>query len=429
NRSASANTQAQILQDQWGLTILSGSGKLYHLSQQFDDSPSPTPSIRPIGPSQIWKSIALAHQFRFAINRNGALWTWHRSQDLPQLYRQISGPPTLIDSPIPWKQIAIANTRVRGFPGTFIYGLKTDGSLHIANNPAGASSYSFQPIPNSVRFQSIVATDHYFLGITGEGELALIGTDLSYLLHPSGNLDEKHQLSPSSEDPFSDHIQDITKVTILDENTEWRTIHILKNAVRMPVNGYPYHLLGSDENRAQLANVRRYTSSTAQFPIAIFERADGTYWTHEWAAKAMKGHSSTLGESHRLVQLHTNLWKNTLPFPWNSFRFRRHIVLKQDGKLSEISRTDTPELPFFPEFRQLERTLSQRKDWTAIQSYFNGGPQLAVTENDILWTWGKPMEQLRHHIGGHSSAHVPLIPYQSTPRPFYDLREGKLISR
>ncbi|MDA7680728.1 hypothetical protein N8633_02955, partial [bacterium] len=287
NRSASANTQAQILQDQWGLTILSGSGKLYHLSQQFDDSPSPTPSIRPIGPSQIWKSIALAHQFRFAINRNGALWTWHRSQDLPQLYRQISGPPTLIDSPIPWKQIAIANTRVRGFPGTFIYGLKTDGSLHIANNPAGASSYSFQPIPNSVRFQSIVATDHYFLGITGEGELALIGTDLSYLLHPSGNLDEKHQLSPSSEDPFSDHIQDITKVTILDENTEWRTIHILKNAVRMPVNGYPYHLLGSDENRAQLANVRRYTSSTAQFPIAIFERADGTYWTHEWAAKAM----------------------------------------------------------------------------------------------------------------------------------------------
>jgi ABC-type transport system involved in multi-copper enzyme maturation permease subunit len=429
HRAASPNTQAQIIRDYWGFTILSTSGKLYHLSQQWEETPSATPSIRPIGPNQTWKSVTLADRNRFAINQDGTLWTWHRSQDLPQLYQQVTGPPSIIDSPIPWEQISVGTKPKSGFSETYLYGLKTDGSFHITQRPTDGMDYKFQAIPHSVGFRSIVTTDYYVLAITDEGKLAFIGTDLRYLLHEFGGFEENNQLSPSSEDPFSDHIQDLTNVTILDENTEWRTIHILENAVRMPVNGYPYHLLGSDENRAQLASVRRFTSSTAQFPIAIFERADGSYWTHEWAAKAMKGHSSTLGESHRLVQLHTNLWKNTLPFPWNSFRFRRHIVIKQDGRLSEISRTDTPELPFFPEFRQLERTLSQRKDWIAIQSFFNGGPQLAVTENDILWSWGKPMEQLRHQFGGHSGAHVPLIPYQGTPRPFYDLREGKLISR
>jgi len=432
NRAASASTQAQIIRDQWGFTILSGSGKLYHLSQQFDEVPSQTPSMRPIGPNQIWKSLTLAHGNRFAISQEGTLWIWHRSQDFPQLYRRVSGPPTLIDSPIPWKQISIGTKQGLGFPETYIYGLKTDGTLHITRKPAAEidyTDYTFHPLPLSVRFQSIVTTDHYFLGITEEGKLALIGTDLSYLLHQYGTLEENHQLSPSSENPYSDHIQDLSKVTILDESTEWRNIHILENAIRMPVNGYPNHLLGSDENRAQLASVRRYTSSTTQFPIAIFERADGTYWAHEWAAKALKGHPSELGESHRLIQLQENLWKSTVPLPWDPSPFRRHVALNHNGSLSEISRTDSPELPFFPEFEQQEKTLSPRTDWTAIQSFYAEGPQMAVTENDILWNWGKPMGQMRHHYGGAPTAPAPLIPYQSTPRPFYDLREGKLISQ
>ena len=428
NRAASTNTHAQILRDQWGITILNGNGKLYHLSQQFDKVPTETPSIRPIGPDQIWKSITLAHQYRFAINQDGSLWTWHRSQDLPQLYRQISGPPTLINSAIPWKQIAIANMRDKGFQGTFIYGLKTDGTLHMANKWDVASGYSFRPIPHSFRFRSIAATDHYLLGITEEGKLALIGADLSYLLRPYEFPTDNHQLSPSSEDPYFDHLQDLSNVTILDQASEWLDIHILKNAVRMPVSGYPYHLLGSEENRAQLATVRRYTSSTAQFPITIFERSDGSYWTHEWAAKALQGHPSELGDSHRLVQVQENLWKSTFPLPWDSPSFRRHVVLKLDGSLSKISRTDSPELPFFPEFQQQEQALSQKTDWTALHSIVGEGSHLAVTENDILWIWGKPMEQMRRHYGASPTIPVPLIPYQSTPRPFYDLREGKLIS-
>jgi ABC-type transport system involved in multi-copper enzyme maturation permease subunit len=430
NRAASANTQAQIIRDQWGFTILSGSGKLYHLSQQFDEVPSQTPSMRPIGPNQIWKSIALTHPDRFAISQEGTLWTWHRSQDLPQQYQQISGAPTIIDSSIPWKQISVGNMRGFGFPETFIHGLKSDGSLHVARKPKAGIRATFQPIPIAVRLQSIVSTDHYLLGITVDGKLALIGTDLGYLLHKFDLFEKNQPLSQASEAPNSTSARNLSNVTVLDETTEWRDIHILKNAVRMPVRGYPYHLLGSEENRAQLASVSRYTSSTAQFPIAIFERADGSYWTHEWAAKALRGQPSELGESHRLIQLKENLWKSTLIPDWDPSPFRRHVVLKQDRTLSEISRTDIPELPFFPEFQQIERSLSQRKDWTVIQSYSVGGAPLGLTENDILWTWGKPLNLIPHHYGELPGDHIPLIPYQKTPRPFYDLREGKpIISR
>ena len=427
DRTASPNTQAQILEDQWGLTILSGEGTLYHISQQFNKEPTQIPSIRRIGPDQTWKSLALAHRNRFAITQEGTLWAWHRSQDFPQIYKERSSPPSTIDSTIPWEQIVTGHRQVYDTYHTYLYGLKTDGSLHIAQMPKEGVDYAFQQVPISERFRSITTTDHYILGITLDDKLALIGPDTSHLIHPYDPR-ENYQPTPINEDAFQEHLLALSRIHFLDETTEWKAIHPHKRAVRMPVAGYPYHLLGSEENRAQLANYSRFMASTSEYPIPFFEREDGSIWTQEWAAKALHDQTSEIGDSHQLVQLKENLWKTSFGVQRNHLSLYRRIALKTDGSLWEINRTDYPEVPFFPELTQVAKKLNQRSDWTAIQSYHIDLSMLGITANDILWTWGKPLERLHYYLGDRKEGAIPLIPYQQTPRPLYDLREGKLIS-
>jgi len=165
------------------------------------------------------------------------------------------------------------------------------------------------------------------------------------------------------------------------------------------------------------------------FPSVIFEKNDGSYWTQGWTSRALNGVESDIGNTHKLVQLDENLWSRTVSINYSPPYVCRFITIKRDQSLWDISRTEWPALPISPAFQQYEKQLSKRTDWTAIQALEEEGTRLGVTANDILWIWGKPFEQTQLFRTASSTHKTPLIPYQSTPRPFYDLREGKLISQ
>jgi hypothetical protein len=438
NRAATGNTLAQIIQDKWGITILSGTGRLYHLSQGSEKN---TPLIQQYGPEREWKTLVMTLNNRLAITQGGELWTWHASQDFPLHYPQAQGAARIVDSPVLWEKLVTRTQYTYGIGQTDVYGLKSDGTIHRSKENTNGLITPFEPVNHPNRIQTISTTEHYVVGITLEGQLALIGNDARQLLTPgillqdglnAGN-DGNNNASIESEASKSQVQPHSTQVTILDSSTDWKAIHIHQNTVWLSSEGSQKITLFSLEAEVS-RDFRDYWSfskgmSTRVFPIAIFEKADGSYWTHEWTSKALKGVETDMRLTHKLVQLDENLWSRTDSINPSPSYVSRFIAIKHDQSLWDISRTDQPAVPRFPTFQQYEKQLSKRNDWTTILAIDADANRIGVTANDILWTWGKPLEQTQLFRSASSKQKTPLIPYQSTPRPFYDLREGKPISQ
>ena len=434
-RTATGDTLAQIIRDKWGITILSSSGRLYHLSRGSEKT---TPLIQQYGPDRVWKTLAMTLNNRLAISQDGELWTWHASQDFPQHYPQIQGTTRIVESTVPWVKLVTRPQYAKNGNGqTYIYGLKSDGTLHRSKENARSLITQFEPVNHPNRFQTISTSEHYVVGITLEGQLALIGNDARQLLtsgilnqdSSEAGIDDNNKASIESDAPKPHGPQLTTLVTILDSSTDWKAIHIHQNAVRLSPAGNPLTLLEVEEMNVILGFHKNWSSSMRVFPSVIFEKNDGSYWTQGWTSRALNGVESDIGNTHKLVQLDENLWSRTVSINYSPPYVCRFITIKRDQSLWDISRTEWPALPISPAFQQYEKQLSKRTDWTAIQALEEEGTRLGVTANDILWIWGKPFEQTQLFRTASSTHKTPLIPYQSTPRPFYDLREGKLISQ
>jgi hypothetical protein len=375
---------------------------------------------------------------RLAISQDGELWTWHASQDFPQHYPQIQGAARIVESPVPWEKLVTRTQYAKNGNGqTDIYGLKSDGTLHRSKENASGLITQFESFNHPNRFQTISTTELYIVGITLEGQLALIGNDPSQLLtagilnndSSEAGIDQNNKGSIESNAPTPKGLRPTTLVTIIDSSTYWKAIHIHQNADRPSPVRYPTTLLELEEVNVILGVRYNWSGSMRVFPTAFFEKNDGSYWTQGWTSRALNGVESDIGNTHKLVQLDENFWSRTVPIKSSPPYVRRIITIMRDQSLWDISRTEWPARPISLAFQQYEKQLSKRTDWTTIQALEEDGIRLGVTANDILWIWGKPFEQTQLFRTASSIQKTPLIPYQSTPRPFYDLREGKLISQ
>ena len=205
--------------------------------------------------------------------------------------------------------------------------------------------------------------------------------------------------------------------TFVDRGGDWKAIHIHPESVLLPTLGY---FPGLDER-----DIRTVTARD-RFALPVFEKTDGTFWTMAWIAKFVYFQDIEFVDDYAIVPLPDSAWRQHLSTGSSFFAGRHLIGLRSDNTLWEIKQTQIPMVPSYQGYRQEQLQLSQRTDWVSIQTFYGTNTLLALTENDILWTWGEPLAE-SSFFDSRNQEKIRLIAPRRLPKAIYDLRSGEQL--
>ena len=163
-----------------------------------------------------------------------------------------------------------------------------------------------------------------------------------------------------------------------------------------------------------------------RFPAPWFRKRDGTYWSLSWAASLIMGQGSPLAAPHRLVKLDKTPGIKSVVAREVVHYNESSYALNTDGSISWTGTLSGPIPPgFHPQEPDIQR-IGHRSDWKTPHRVFNLETALGITENGILWSWGRPLSEL-NFPPRHEDRPFHLLPYSWNPRPIFDLPNGSEI--
>ena len=409
NRPASITTTPAIISDSPGNLILSPSGKLWELTKERTETGAALPSsLKAIGPEETWLKILSTSPHRLGINTDGSLLAWRREWD--QTSRGIGKKATAPHEPIPgvgWRDLSL-QAADRG-PHT-VFALDDQGRLYSA---LADKTLTFRREPQTERLNKIAASPGFLLAITENGQLTLIGPDAWGFFTP-----------PHTQSAMSSKKEDHQ---IFDQGEEWTHIHLLPYTLRLPEGGL------SDPARAnQILN--RQTPIGAfpakLYPSAIFEKSDGSHWTLGWMAQILYDQPALSHQAFELVELARTPILNP---GFQKLAVNRAALAYGIDPNGFLHRSPVSSLQF-TQARGLGITHSEttilgtRNDWLTSFAYPIASDRFfAITANDILWTWGRPIDEYYSRSLQEQWAARRILPYPRTPTPLFDLRTGERI--
>ena len=408
-REAAPIVEGKIMLHRWGFTILNSQGRLFRLS----DWPRETSRERvldahPIGPEKTWKSVFPTTKRYFAITTTGELWSFAPEKTNTRAIHN-EAPPLRFESDIPWKELH-HYTDSKPFRGKkYLLALKTDGSLHQAEFSQPSELMTpWKPLPIELRLSTIKPVDaNQWIAITLGGQLVMIGGD------PMNLLTIPQERDDSDPAPYP--------VTIVDSSTDWHAIHQHDDAISLPASGYP------------LSKTEPFNPSSERTDVSamIFEKTDGSIWAPQWLATTYLGQFSADSPLDRsLVEISENDWlvttraKRTIFSPSSQTAIRNDQSLWSVNRRYQFNRRHVSILPHLIVATIESTPLSERTDWVSVERFFIESTSVGLTKNDILWTWGRPLEELIP-MENQRQTSLRLLPYSQTPRPFFDMRNGK----
>ncbi len=410
-REAAPIVEGKIILHQWGFTILNSQGRLFRLSEwPGRTSQERVLAAHPIGPEKTWKSVIPTTKRYFAITTTGEFWSFAPEKTDTRAINN-EAPPLRFESDIPWKELH-HYTPSKPFKGNkYLLALKTDGSLYQAELSQQSELVTpWRLLPIEQRFSTIKPVDtNHWVAITLGGQLAMIGGDpMNLLTIPLERDDSDPALYP---------------VTIVDSSTDWHTIYQHRDAIALPASGYP------------LSETESFNSSSNWRDVSpmIFEKTDGSIWAPQWLATTYLGQfSADAPLDRRLVEISKNDWlvttraKRTIFSPSSQTAIRKDQSLWNVNRRYHFNRRHLSILPHLNVETIDSNSLSERTDWVSIERFFSENTTVGLTENDILWTWGRPLEELIPMKNQHQN-YIRLLPHPQTPRPIFDMRNGKSL--
>ena len=407
-REAAPIVKGKIMLHRWGFTILNNQGKLFRLTEWPGKTQEMTLAAHAIGPDKTWKSVIPTARRYFGLTSSGEFWSFAPEKtDARAIHNE--APPLRFESEIPWKELHHYTQSERFDKRRYLLGLKTDGSLHQAELSTQSELLTpLTTLPIEQRFSTIKPVDtNHWVAITQDGQLAMIGGD------PMNLLTTPQERDDSNPAPYL--------VTIVDSSTDWQTIHQYGNAISFPSSGYPL-------SETESLNT---SSARSDVSIMIFERTDGSIWAPQWFASTFLGQFSPDSPlDRRLVEISENNWlattraKRTILSPSNQTAIRQDQTLWTVDRRFHFNHQYVSILPHLNLETIEAKRLSERQDWVSIERFHAESTSVGLTENDILWIWGRPLAELIP-MKNQQQGYIRLLPDPQTPRPFFDMRNGK----
>ncbi len=404
-RPAQVKAEAKLIADPNGFTVLANSGALWHFGITLPGDPGPPfqPILTQWNTDNDWRMLTTSPRRRWAIKENGTLWTWPDHYDYRKAGPNEARRPTQVGTENDWQAIILDPNLETEHPARnpILYALKQDGRLlrHLSWEPN--EIYTFQPATEQARFRSVAATGHALIGITTEGQLALVGND------PFGSIVPDPTADPRNTPPDT--------VTLLSQDTDWEAVHVIPNYFHMPID-FPFEDPSTYYLPERAATYRG-------MPVVTFQKSDGKLWSFAWIAHKLYSEAA-VRDGRELAPLPDTAYIQAHNQDLAPRSAGNYFHLQANGKLVLKHRSyKLGTLNIMPSQKTDTKQISNRTDWTRFGQYYGSGSYVGLTDNDILWTWGRPIQECvfthRENLGK-----IKILPYRIRPIAEFDLQTG-----